>query len=264
MPAWYNPGSRPNGLLWILVCVSLLIHLGLVYTFQDFWRFRPHEKIIEVELPPPRPVGKRKIPRPPAAQPDFRTDASLPADPENPPEQALKNDPQVVAEEILQWKQPAREPPDQPEPQDRLEPKRSTAPPARAKPAARPMPARPVKRAEKPGQGAQPNASDNAGKGADAADRGRYFRQVRLAIERNRQYPLMARRQQLEGRVTVSFTIDANGAVSDLFVARGSGFSVLDEAALSAVRAAGPFSAPPPHLAPPLTIEIPIVFRLRR
>ncbi|MFW6080863.1 MAG: TonB family protein [Desulfosalsimonas sp.] len=92
-----------------------------------------------------------------------------------------------------------------------------------------------------------------------------YLDSIRAAIERNKQYPPIARRRRLEGRVSVSFEISGKGEVFNVSIAGSSGFSVLDEAAVAAVRDAGSFGPPPEQAgSTPLKIQIPIAFELKR
>ncbi|MBE0603248.1 MAG: energy transducer TonB, partial [Deltaproteobacteria bacterium] len=71
-------------------------------------------------------------------------------------------------------------------------------------------------------------------------------------------YPAVARKMGWEGSVVVAFVILPDGAVRDVRVVHGSGFSVLDRNAVEAVRSASPF----PH--PPAEAEVltPVVYRL--
>ncbi len=68
---------------------------------------------------------------------------------------------------------------------------------------------------------------------------------IRRMIEQKKHYPLSARQRHLEGRVQLVFTINANGQVSSVRVIQGSRFSMLDDAAVAAVRNAAPFPPPP-------------------
>lgn len=54
-----------------------------------------------------------------------------------------------------------------------------------------------------------------------------------------------ARRQKLQGKVMVAFTVSANGGVGGVRVVRSSGSPVLDNAAIETVRRAAPFPAIP-------------------
>jgi protein TonB len=67
----------------------------------------------------------------------------------------------------------------------------------------------------------------------------------RAALERiraHRRYPELARRRGLEGTVTLTFTVAADGSVGGLRVKRGVD-PMLDDAALEAVREAAPLPA---------------------
>ena len=63
----------------------------------------------------------------------------------------------------------------------------------------------------------------------------------------------------IQGMVTVSFTIQQDGRVRDVAVSKSSGYSLLDESALEAVRSASPFAAPPE----PARVIMPVQFSLR-
>jgi protein TonB len=73
----------------------------------------------------------------------------------------------------------------------------------------------------------------------------------------------MARRRHEEGVVVVRFTIAADGGVGGVSVARSSGHSLLDQAALETVSRAGKFPPLPADVQKPhLKIEVPLSFRL--
>lgn len=90
-----------------------------------------------------------------------------------------------------------------------------------------------------------------------------YLDMVRLRIESQKKYPAPARARQIEGRVTVRFTIGRNGGVRGVKIAKSSRFAMLDDAALRAVRTASPFPRPPGHLfQTEIPLEITILFEL--
>ncbi len=110
-----------------------------------------------------------------------------------------------------------------------------------------------------PGSGSGPgpgSASSSPSRGGSSPASG--YDYLREAIQREISYPAMARKKGWEGRVVVAFVILPDGAVRDVRVVRGSGFSVLDRNAVEAVRSASPF----PH--PPTEAEVltPVVYRL--
>lgn len=84
------------------------------------------------------------------------------------------------------------------------------------------------------------------------------FKAIRDAILAKLNYPTLARRRGWSGKVDVAFLIAPDGNVSDLRIEVSSGFPVLDEKALDAVRSAAPFS--PPHIA--ALLVMPVTFQL--
>ncbi len=89
-----------------------------------------------------------------------------------------------------------------------------------------------------------------------------YLSLIRARIEARKHYPWNARNLGWEGEVVVSFSIDATGAIRGLKIDTGSGYRILDRAALAAVTEAAPFPPPPAVLSPPVTIQVPIKFYL--
>jgi protein TonB len=83
-----------------------------------------------------------------------------------------------------------------------------------------------------------------------------YFTKVKQLIEAHWEYPELALRYGLEGRLSLEFTIGANGQLERLRVVRSSGSQLLDDEALRAIRAASPFPPIPPWIKPnPLSIS---------
>ena len=79
-------------------------------------------------------------------------------------------------------------------------------------------------------------------------------------VEANKEYPYMAVKRGQTGVVSVSATLSAAGSLESSYVAASSGVSVLDNAALQAVRNSCPFS----HGAgQSITITVPIHFSLQ-
>jgi len=64
---------------------------------------------------------------------------------------------------------------------------------------------------------------------------------VRSHLEAFKYYPSSARRRGIEGRVEVGFTLLRDGAAAQVSVLRGSGYAILDHAALETVYRAQPF-----------------------
>ena len=73
-------------------------------------------------------------------------------------------------------------------------------------------------------------------------------RKLFVHIVRHKRYPDQARSQRLTGETLISFRLDRQGQVSALKVARSSGSSLLDGAALAVLERASPLPAPPAQL----------------
>lgn len=84
-------------------------------------------------------------------------------------------------------------------------------------------------------------ASAGASAGVEAA----YGRKLLAHVERRKRYPAAARAAKVTGAVRLSITIDRNGQLRSVRVAKGSGHAVLDEEALATARRASPYPAPP-------------------
>jgi len=82
---------------------------------------------------------------------------------------------------------------------------------------------------------------------------------IRDSILGNLQYPMMARRRGWSGQVELAFTIAPDGQVHDLKILTSSGFPILDEQAMTAIRRSAPFRPAPPVVA---SLVMPVTFRL--
>jgi protein TonB len=79
---------------------------------------------------------------------------------------------------------------------------------------------------------------------------------IRDAIERNKTYPLIARKRRMEGTVHVGFRITPQGRPEEVRIMKSSGFAVLDRATVGIVERAAPF----PYI--DASLEVPVVFQL--
>ena len=103
-----------------------------------------------------------------------------------------------------------------------------------------------------------------AGAAQRAAAERDYLRGLQQAIARNRFYPQGARREDRKGVVTVAFTVQSDGRLSDVRVTKGSGFDVLDQAAVETLRRLGRYKPIPPATGRNRwPVRVPIVFDLR-
>jgi protein TonB len=83
-----------------------------------------------------------------------------------------------------------------------------------------------------------------------------YFNKIKQSIELQWEYPEVALRYGLQGRLALEFTIVSTGQLERLRIIRSSGSEVLDDEALRAIKAAAPFPPIPPWIKTnPLTIS---------
>jgi len=80
---------------------------------------------------------------------------------------------------------------------------------------------------------------------------------IHAAVKKALVYPHMARKHGIEGIVRVSFSVSSGGWPSKIHVAKSSGFDILDEAAVQAVKNGKPY----PAVAK--AVEVPIRFSIK-
>ncbi|MCC6966191.1 MAG: energy transducer TonB [Nitrospira sp.] len=83
-------------------------------------------------------------------------------------------------------------------------------------------------------------------------------------LETFKQYPATARLQRLEGRVVVRIVIREDGHIASATIAKSSGHSVLDQAALETIRQASPIPLSQPLEKSFVTMQIPLGYSLDR
>lgn len=74
-----------------------------------------------------------------------------------------------------------------------------------------------------------------------------YFAGIKRKIELVWQYPYEAQLQGIQGELTIDFAIGRSGTLQAIELVRGSGFRILDDEALRAIRTAAPFDPIPPQ-----------------
>jgi protein TonB len=82
------------------------------------------------------------------------------------------------------------------------------------------------------------------------------------AINRQKHYPYMARRQHREGLVKLNFVMHPNGKVTDIAIVESSRFHRLDKAAMRAVESISPFHLAAEYLTMQQHYDVGIDFRL--
>jgi len=94
--------------------------------------------------------------------------------------------------------------------------------------------------------------------------RGIFTGKVRQRIAQTRVYPKIAKRRGIEGQPVISFTLDRGGRLIKVQLVSSSGFQLLDNAALNAVKHAAPFPEIPSQLnLDSLQFKLPISFILK-
>lgn len=69
----------------------------------------------------------------------------------------------------------------------------------------------------------------------------KYLMDMKRKIEFHWEYPALAARNSWQGSLKINFKINRDGSVSDISLERSSGYPMLDDAAMTAVRLAAPF-----------------------
>jgi len=158
-------------------------------------------------------------------------------------------------------------PPPPPKPLPRVAPAPPPAPVARA---AEAVPTPPVAAASAPGATASsaataPTATPQrtAGSTGSPQDNRAYFTALLQQLNRFKVYPPALRKAKVEGRVVLTFTIDALGRVTFADVQRTSGHAALDAAAERMLARASPLPAIPSAMGKTsLTLSVPIEYSL--
>lgn len=86
---------------------------------------------------------------------------------------------------------------------------------------------------------------------------------VMAQLERYRRYPHAARARRHEGVVQVRVSLARDGQLLALSVERGSGYAMLDQAALDTFRRAAPLPAVPDDRPAPVELSFPVEFFIR-
>lgn len=205
------------------------------------------EPVMVVELPPPASSG-------PAAP------QTTEAEPQPQPVQEL---PSYVPPEIDVPQVRAPMPPD---PVVLPPPPKIPAPVVQARtPAARVQPAPAVAAARSPAPpAADSGSSDSAGSSPDAKKKeARYYSLLMAHLNRKKRYPSDAKKARQQGIVTVRFTVERSGRVSDASIKRSSGHDLLDSETLALMQRVSPLPPIPREMdRETITISLPIDYSL--
>lgn len=86
---------------------------------------------------------------------------------------------------------------------------------------------------------------------------------LHLHLNKHKRYPGEARNRRVQGVVTVAFSIEPSGAVTNKRILKGSGSSLLDAEALEMLTRASPLPAPPEPRTGAMNLSLPIQFNIR-
>ncbi|RDU69617.1 energy transducer TonB [Helicobacter cholecystus] len=86
-----------------------------------------------------------------------------------------------------------------------------------------------------------------------------FLAKIHSLISSHNPYPLMARRQRLEGEVVIEFILDTSGVVSEVKIVRSNTKEMLQKSAIKAVYAASKYFPLPEKR---VKIQVPILYKL--
>jgi periplasmic protein TonB len=231
------------------VAISILLHvMAIAIAVLAFGRHAPAAEdpaAITVFIPPAPP-----------AEPVAETSEAKPAEPPPPePDYALPPPEESLA--IPDFKSPPPPPP----PKEPPPPKAATPPPKPPPPTPKPAPPKPAVAAVPHPAPAAPSVpqqmvpSVNSAPSPSAAPSIAPGWNAQLAawLAAHKRYPTAARNRSEEGEVQIHFTVEGDGHVSEVTVAKSSGHADLDAAAVTMLQGA---SVPPPGAVATRTVRI--------
>lgn len=83
---------------------------------------------------------------------------------------------------------------------------------------------------------------------------------LQQALARYFHYPPLAQRRGWQGEVLLAFRLESDGRIRDAHVARSSGYTMLDRAALASLQQLGGIATPLPNTR---HMELPVIYRLQ-
>jgi protein TonB len=138
------------------------------------------------------------------------------------------------------------------------------APLAKLPKPSKPAAARDASLSQPTAKGPKPGAAGAAGISTEergSASLSSYQAKLAAHLRRFRIYPAEAEARGLTGVAMVSFTVRRDGGLAAVRLTRGSGYAVLDDAALAMVRRAAPFPPMPETISSStLSVAVPVNF----
>ncbi len=210
----------------VAVAVSLLLHTYVLMVWSD----RPLIAAKQTELPPNSLFVQVEFPQP-QAEAVMPVEEPPPEEPAPPPEPPPKPEPKPKPE-----KKPVPKP--KPKPVEApVKPKASTEPPPRPAP----MP--------------PPSASRQL-----VDIRNEYLSRLLAKIEKNKFYPTVARKRNLQGMIQVRFRLGCGGEVEAVEI--DGKHSLLRKAAMKAIEAAKPLPKIPDEIECPMLVNYAMAYEL--
>ena len=228
---------------------SVVLMLGLLFVSQHVFQIKPlppvkaEDKPIRISLaapeptPEPTPVPPQPVEPPPPPPPE-----PTPVEPPPPPpvESPVPMDPPPPPPppKPVEKPKPVKKPVKHERPVKKTEPKKPVpekqpVPEAKSEPVKDPAPEKAPVQAP-----VAPAPSKPAAPASNPSHEAAYVSQVRLQIEHHKIYPALARKLDMSGTVEVAYTLDRQGRLVGVEIAKSSGSDILDKAALQAVRSA--------------------------
>jgi len=92
-----------------------------------------------------------------------------------------------------------------------------------------------------------------------------YLTKIKMIIESNKIYPKRAVVGNIEGKVFLKFSLYKNGIAKDIKVIKSSGYKILDNAAIEAIKRSLPFPKFPEDLNKnKIVLSLQLIFKLRK
>ena len=231
-------------LLWTSsIALVGAVHVGLFY-----WAMNWHVAPLKAQLPPPA-LMIELAPLPAAAKPA----PVVAPEPEPEPAPKIIEAPKPRLELAKPKPKPVPKPKPTPKPEPKPEPKPAPKPePKPVQPAQNATP-RTETKAATPTPAVKPAPSVSSGPTAAEVS---WQSRLMGHLARYKRYPDDARRRNQEGRVTLRFSVDANGRVVTYTLVGRSGSPSLDRATQQMIRRAQPLPKPPADILRNGVIEV--------
>ncbi len=247
--------------------VSALAHglaLSLVLNLESPARVSDAEEVTELDLS----LFAATVANEPLASLTEPASASEPepeAEPESEPEPEPEPEPVVAAEEVRPPEEATPPPVKKPKSKPKLPPKPEKKPERRLK-TARPSNPAPQEAQAKPDApaGSAAVAGEQGSSSGRAQAEAAYLAELQRAIKRQQRYPEAARHRGAVGTATLTFVLQADGRIDRVQIAKSTGDTELDQAAVQALNQLGRFKPIPLAIGRgSWTLRIPIRFDLR-